>query len=92
MQTAVNGSRGVGDLKADYSALLPLADNAAALVAELNLLLAANQISANNLSLISEMQSQVCVPAAIPCVCKGSTLPPHISARKPLSLSSLNKE
>ena len=53
MQTAVNGSRGVGDLKADYSALLPLADNAAALVAELNLLLAANQISANNLSLIS---------------------------------------
>ncbi|TXI95536.1 MAG: DUF1800 domain-containing protein [Burkholderiaceae bacterium] len=53
MQTAVNGSRGVGDLKADYSALLPLADNATALVAELNLLLAANQISASNASLIS---------------------------------------
>lgn len=53
MQTAVNGSRGVGDLKADYSALLPLADNAVALVAELNLLLAANQISASNAALIS---------------------------------------
>ncbi|WMW81053.1 DUF1800 domain-containing protein [Undibacterium cyanobacteriorum] len=53
MQTVVSGGRGFGDLKADYSGLLPLADNANSLVAEINLLLAANQISASNLAVIS---------------------------------------
>jgi hypothetical protein len=48
----VNGSRKVGDLLADYSNLLSLADNASALVNELNLLLAAEQISSTNLSTI----------------------------------------
>ncbi|MFC0351198.1 DUF1800 domain-containing protein [Undibacterium danionis] len=48
MQSAVSGARNVGDLRADYSALLSLADKPQALVAELNLLLAANQIDSNN--------------------------------------------
>ena len=43
MQRAV--STGYGDVKADYSSLLPLADNAAALIAELNTVLAAGQLS-----------------------------------------------
>ena len=43
MQTIV--SRGIGDVKADYSGLLPLADNAQALIDELNLLLAAGQLA-----------------------------------------------
>lgn len=53
MQAAVNGSRGVGDLTANYQSLLALADNANALVAELNLLLAANQISSTSATLIA---------------------------------------
>ncbi len=50
MQSAV--SKGIGDVKADYSALLPLADNAAALLDELNLLLAAGQLSAATLTML----------------------------------------
>jgi uncharacterized protein (DUF1800 family) len=42
MQTVVSAGR--GDTKADYSALLPLADDAVALVAEIDLLLAAGQL------------------------------------------------
>jgi uncharacterized protein (DUF1800 family) len=42
MQAAV--SRGVGDVKADYSKLLPLADNAGALLDELSTVLAAGQL------------------------------------------------
>jgi uncharacterized protein (DUF1800 family) len=53
MQAAINGSRGVGDLTANYQTLLALADNANALVAELNLLLAANQISSTSATLIA---------------------------------------
>jgi len=45
MQRAVAGL-GVGDVRADYSPLLPLADDAPALVAELNVLLAAGQLAA----------------------------------------------
>jgi hypothetical protein len=37
-------------LRADYSTLLPLADNPQALVDELNLLLAANQIDSSNIA------------------------------------------
>ena len=50
MQTVV--SKGVGDVKADYSSLLALADNAQALLDELNLLLAAGQLSAATLALL----------------------------------------
>ncbi len=52
MQTAVNSSRGVGDLTLDYSSLLSLADDAGRLVDELNLILAAKQISSSNRDLI----------------------------------------
>lgn len=47
MQTAV--ANGLGTLRADYSALLPLVADSAALLAELNLLLAAGQLSAPTL-------------------------------------------
>jgi uncharacterized protein (DUF1800 family) len=50
MQTAV--STGLGDLKGDYTALQALADDARALLDELNLVLAANQLSAATLALI----------------------------------------
>jgi uncharacterized protein (DUF1800 family) len=50
MQRAV--STGIGDVVADYSGLLPLADSAQSLVDELNLVLAANQISAANVATI----------------------------------------
>lgn len=50
MQTVV--SRGVGDVRADYTALLPLADTAQQLLDELNLVLAANQLSTSTLSLL----------------------------------------
>ncbi len=53
MQAAINGSRGVGDLTANYQSLLLLADNANTLVAELNLLLAANQLSTASIALIT---------------------------------------
>ncbi len=51
MQRAVAGS--VGDLTPDYSTLNPIADNATALVAEINLVLAANQLSAATASTIA---------------------------------------
>ena len=44
MQRAVAGS--VGDITPDYASLVPLADDAKALVDELNLVLAANQLAA----------------------------------------------
>jgi hypothetical protein len=50
MQNAV--SRGVGDVKADYSSLIPLADNPQALLDELNLVLAAGQLSAATVALM----------------------------------------
>ena len=50
MQTVI--SRGVGDVKGDYSALLPLADTAQALLDELNVVLAAGQLSAATVALI----------------------------------------
>ena len=49
MQNAVNG-QGVGDLQADYASLIPLAADAGALLDELNLVLAASQISAPTLA------------------------------------------
>ena len=50
MQTVV--SRGIGDVKADYTALLALADDAGALLNELNTVLAAGQLSSATLNLL----------------------------------------
>jgi uncharacterized protein (DUF1800 family) len=50
MQTVV--SKGVGDVKADYSALMSLADNAQSLLDELNLVLAAGQLSGPTLAVM----------------------------------------
>ncbi|MEO7246852.1 MAG: DUF1800 family protein, partial [Novosphingobium sp.] len=48
MQTII--ASGAGEAKPDYSALTPLATDSAALLAELNLVLAANQISAGTVA------------------------------------------
>jgi uncharacterized protein (DUF1800 family) len=50
MQKAV--STGVGGFKADYSSLMPLADDAAALVSDIALVLAADQLTASTKSTI----------------------------------------
>jgi len=50
MQTAI--SRGYGDVKANYASLMPLAETAQALLDELNLVLAAGQLSAKTVALI----------------------------------------
>lgn len=50
MQRAV--SKGVADVQPDYSSLVPLADNATALLDEINLVLAAGQIGASTLNLL----------------------------------------
>jgi uncharacterized protein (DUF1800 family) len=50
MQNAI--SRGIGDVKADYTALLPMADTAQVLLDELNLVLAAGQLSAATMTMI----------------------------------------
>jgi len=50
MQRVVANGTALGDVKADYSGLVPLADNAAALLAELNTVLAAGQIAEANLA------------------------------------------
>lgn len=49
MQRAINGSS-VGDVVADYSSLLAVVDNSANLLAEINLVLAAGQVSPANLA------------------------------------------
>ncbi|MTW14444.1 DUF1800 family protein [Pseudoduganella eburnea] len=50
MQNAI--SKGVGDVKADYAALLPMADNVPALVDEINVVLAAGQLGPDSVTLI----------------------------------------
>ena len=50
MQSAI--SKGVGDVKADYSTLLPLADNAQSLIDELNLVMVAGQLAPATVNLI----------------------------------------
>ncbi len=52
MQRVVANGTALGDVKADYTAVLPLADDAAALLAELNLVLAAGQIGSTSLAAI----------------------------------------
>ncbi|WP_228488171.1 DUF1800 domain-containing protein [Caenimonas koreensis] len=49
MQRAVNGV-GIGDVRADYTALVALATDSAALLAEINLVLAAGQVPAARLA------------------------------------------
>ncbi len=49
VQNFVAGAR-IGDVKADYSSLLALVDNSAALLDEINLVLAAGQLSATTLA------------------------------------------
>ena len=57
MQAAVAG-KGVGDVVADYSALLAIADDASALLAELNLVLAAGRLGSATLGpLVTAVQS-----------------------------------
>jgi len=46
--------RGAGEARPDYSALKPLASDSTALLAELNLVLAANQLSATTLGLMQQ--------------------------------------
>lgn len=50
MQNAI--SKGIGDVKADYGVLLPMADNVPALVDEINLVLAAGQLGTDSVTLI----------------------------------------
>ena len=52
MQNAVSGV-GIGDVRSGYPTLLPLAADARALLAELNLVLAANQLSPATLSMLA---------------------------------------
>ncbi len=52
LQRAVSGA-GVGDVAADYTSLLAFGDDAVALVGEINLVLAANQLSAATATTIS---------------------------------------
>ncbi|MEO6362721.1 MAG: DUF1800 domain-containing protein [Caldimonas sp.] len=52
LQRAVSGA-GIGDVLADYTALLALADDSTALVAEIDLVLAAGQLSAATRSIIA---------------------------------------
>ena len=60
MQKAVSGVN-VGDLKSDYATLLPLAGDSRALLDELNLVLAANQISAATLSALQAALDSIAV-------------------------------
>ena len=50
MQRAV--SSGIGDVRADYASLLPLADDAQALIDEINLVLAAGQLGSDSIALL----------------------------------------
>jgi uncharacterized protein (DUF1800 family) len=45
---------GIGDVTGDYSSLLPLANQAAALLNEINVVLAAGQVSATNLAIMAD--------------------------------------
>ena len=50
MQTAI--SKGIGDVLPDYSSLLPLTGNATAIIDELNIVLAAQQLRTSNIALM----------------------------------------
>ena len=61
MQDIIDGSRGGNDLQADYSSLLALADKPAALVAEINLLLAAEQLSTSTVQTIQNAIASISI-------------------------------
>jgi uncharacterized protein (DUF1800 family) len=60
MQRAVSGS-GIGDTHADYSSLVPLAADSAALLAEINLVIAANQVSSATLTTLKTALDSISV-------------------------------
>lgn len=62
IQRAVSG--GLGDLKADYTSLLALAGDAVALVAEVAVVLAANQLSPATLATVSNAVGSMPLPPA----------------------------
>lgn len=61
MQDIIDGSRDGNDLQADYSSLLALADKPAALVAEINLLLAAEQLSTSTVQTIQNAIASISI-------------------------------
>lgn len=61
MHDIIDGSRGGNDLQADYSSLLALADKPAALVAEINLLLAAEQLSTSTVQTIQNAIASISI-------------------------------
>jgi uncharacterized protein (DUF1800 family) len=63
MQKAISGSS-IGDTRADYSSLTPLATDSAALLAELNLVLAANQVSSTTLDSLKTALDSISVATA----------------------------
>ena len=63
MQRTISGL-GLGDLAADYSSLLPLAGNSASLLAEINQVLAASQLSAATLNTLQAALDTI--PASTP--------------------------
>jgi uncharacterized protein (DUF1800 family) len=60
MQKAVSGSD-IGDTRADYSSLLPLVTDSAALLAEINLVLAAGQLSAATLATLKTALDSIAI-------------------------------
>jgi uncharacterized protein (DUF1800 family) len=60
MQRAISGS-GISDVKANYTALTAMATDSAALLAELNLVLAANQIPATTLATLKTALDSISV-------------------------------
>jgi hypothetical protein len=60
MQKAISGSS-IGDTHADYSSLIPLATDSAALLAEISLVLAANQVSGATLATLKTALDSISV-------------------------------
>jgi uncharacterized protein (DUF1800 family) len=60
IQRAASGF-GIGDTHADYTSLIPLATDSAALLAELNLVLAANQVSSTTLTTLKTALDSISV-------------------------------
>jgi uncharacterized protein (DUF1800 family) len=60
MQRAASGY-GIGDTHADYSSLMPLATDSAALLAEINLVVAANQVSSATLTTLKTALDSISV-------------------------------
>ncbi|HSV46475.1 MAG TPA: DUF1800 domain-containing protein [Ramlibacter sp.] len=63
MQRAISGS-GIGDVRADYGVLLDLASDNAALLAEINLVLAAGQVTASTLAALKTALDTISLTAS----------------------------